>query len=291
MLEPNFFGKNCNVNLKLMDIYLQNGEIMSKAKVDKVIGEILTVLKYNTLKSIIPTQWRKSLKIIEGKVEVVSKKPDTPLLKINMLWKPLDSITTKNINQKYINSKIVRPTAEETWIDIFPFLEDLEWSKIYTLPYKITKEPFLQSLQYKVLNRIVNCKERLFKWKISENNICNYCENIDTLEHHLINCKASKRIWDSLDQWIRNNLLLIYRLTECEILLGIPNTNSTDLQIMNFLILFTKCFINRKKTLKSQIYFIDLLKELKIKVEIIMLSNLMNDRQTDEWLDQLNNTL
>ena len=23
MLEPNFFGKNCNMNLKLMDIYLQ----------------------------------------------------------------------------------------------------------------------------------------------------------------------------------------------------------------------------------------------------------------------------
>ena len=47
---------------------------MSQAKVDKVIGENLTVLKYNTLKSIIPIQWRKSLKNIEGKVEVVSQK-------------------------------------------------------------------------------------------------------------------------------------------------------------------------------------------------------------------------
>ena len=64
MLEPFFFGKNCNVNIELIDIL--NREIMSKAKVDKVIGEILTVLKYNTLKSIIPIQWHKSLKNIEG---------------------------------------------------------------------------------------------------------------------------------------------------------------------------------------------------------------------------------
>ena len=136
---------------------------MSKAKVDKVIGEILTILKYNQLKSIIPIQCSKSLTNIDGTVEVMSKKLDTPLLKINMLWKPLDSITSKSINNKYINSKIVRPSAQETWIDIFPFLEDLKWSKIYTLPYKITKKTFPYSLQYMVLNRIVNCKERLFK--------------------------------------------------------------------------------------------------------------------------------
>ena len=208
-----------------------------------------------------------------------------------MLWKPLDSITSKNMNQKSVCKKITMPTAQETWTDLFPFLEDLEWSKIYTLPYKITKEPFLQSLQYKILNRILNCKERLFKWKITESNICNYCDNIDTLEHHLIHCNTSRRIWDGLNQWIRNNLLIIYPLRECEILLGIPNINSIDLQIMNYLILFTKGFINRKKTQKSQIYLIELLKELKSKIEIITLSNTINNRHNEEWLDQLNNIL
>ena len=98
-------------------------------------------------------------------------------------------------------------------------------------------------------------------------------------------------IWDGLNQWIRNNLLIIYPLRECEILLGIPNINSIDLQIMNYLILFTKGFINRKKTQKSQIYLIELLKELKSKIEIIALSNTINNRHNEEWLDQLNNIL
>ena len=69
------------------------------------------------------------------------------------------------------------------------------------------------------------------------------------------------------------------------------NINSVDLQIMNFLILFTKGFINRKKPQKSQIYLIELLKELKSKIKIIILSNTINNRHNEEWLDQLNNIL
>lgn len=70
---------------------------------------------------------------------------------------------------KAIESKIKPPTAQETWMNIYPFLETIEWSEIYLLPYKITKEPYFQSLQYKILNRILNCNERLYKWNISEN--------------------------------------------------------------------------------------------------------------------------
>ena len=122
-----------------------------------------------------------------------------------------------------------KPTAQEMWVNIFPFLENLEWDKIYLLPYKITSEPFLQSLQYKILNRILNCNERLFKWQISESHICSYCEHIDTLEHHLIHCTASRQIWEGLADWIHNNLLINYHFTECELLFGIPFTNSIDL--------------------------------------------------------------
>ena len=80
-------------------------------------------------------------------------------------------------------------------------------------------------------------------------------------------------------------------MTECEILLGIPNVNSTDLQVINFLILFTKRFINHKKTKISQIYLLELLRELKIKIDTITLSNTVNDRDSDEWLEQLGGVL
>ena len=60
---------------------------------------------------------------------------------------------------------------------------------------------------------------------------------------------------------------------------------------MNFFILFTKSYINRKKHPKDQIYLIELLNELKIKMDIIKLSNLQNNREHEDWIDQLNDIL
>ena len=60
---------------------------------------------------------------------------------------------------------------------------------------------------------------------------------------------------------------------------------------MNFLILFTKSYINRNKNPKDQIYLLELLNELKIKIDIIKLSNLQNNRQHEDWIDQLNDIL
>ena len=76
---------------------------------------------------------------VKGLVETIPKRHHTSLIKINMLWKPLDCITTQNINQKAVFYQITKSSAQNTSIDIFPFVEDLDWGKIYTLPYFKTR--------------------------------------------------------------------------------------------------------------------------------------------------------
>ena len=78
-------------------------------------------------------------------------------------------------------------------------------------------------------------------------------------------------MWDSLTEWL-HNLLISYHLKECEILFGIPYTNSIDLQAFSFLVFFTKGFFNRKEPLKLQLYFLEFLSELKVKQEAIILA-------------------
>ena len=80
------------------------------------------------------------------------------------------------------------PTALIKWINIFPFHEKQDWSSIYRLTFEITKEPYLQSFQFKILNRILNNKENLQKWKISDSNKCDICKEVDGVEHHLLYC-------------------------------------------------------------------------------------------------------
>ena len=85
------------------------------------------------------------------------------------------------------------PTAIETWINIFPYLENQDWGSIYKRIFNITKEPYLQSFQYKIINRVLNCKDKLFKWKILETNMCLVCKDVDGVEHHLFYCIESKK--------------------------------------------------------------------------------------------------
>ena len=75
-----------------------------------------------------------------------------PYTKIGIEIKPLQKKSNKQITNKLLINTIKSPTSIETWINIFPFLETEEWDTIFVRTFKITKETYLQSFQYKILN-------------------------------------------------------------------------------------------------------------------------------------------
>ena len=80
-------------------------------------------------------------------------------------------------------------------------------------------------------------------------------------------------------------------MTECEILFGIPNNNDITIQIINFLILLTKWFINHKKTQEKELYFIDLLTCFRDKIKLNILIQSRENIFKHDWLEVLNDAL
>ena len=78
-------------------------------------------------------------------------------------------------------------------------MEKYHWKEIYTIPFKYTREPYLQSLQYKINNQILNTTDKLEKWFNKEINKCNYCQTIDSLDHDLYQCGKSKTVLDKVE--------------------------------------------------------------------------------------------
>ena len=109
------------------------------------------------------------------------------------------------------------------------------------------------------LNRIINSNDRLYTWQIQQSNTCQYGNDIDTLEHHLFLCKHTKIFWSRIQNWSKNNLDTSIGFNVCEILFGIGIENNDSFNIMNFLILLGKCFINRSQNNGEPIYFIKFL--------------------------------
>ena len=137
--------------------------------------------------------------------------------------------------------------------------------------------------QYKVLNRILNCKDKLFTWKISEDNKCIYCNAIDTIEHHLFTCAECIFFWDQVSNWIKNNLDTTFNFTICEIIFGIPINHNPAINAINFLILLGKWYINNVRTSNKIINFQAFLKLGKRKIDEIIFIKTMNDTHPNTW--------
>ena len=172
--------------MKVKDLIDNNWKLINKQHFEEKLNEKTTILKYTSIVRSIPKEWKD--KIVKPDYNPSIKTLDLteePQIKIKNKFKILEKVTSKEIYINLIEKIIEVPTAINTWLDIYPFMENIDWKEIYELPYNITSEPYLQSYQYKILNRILNCNYQLYKCKIKVGPECDSCGMIDTIEHRL----------------------------------------------------------------------------------------------------------
>ncbi|KAH3799540.1 hypothetical protein DPMN_153150 [Dreissena polymorpha] len=86
--------------------------------------------------------------------------------------------------------------------------KELNWKHIFTMPYKATIESTLINFQYKYIHRIIAANKYLFKCKLSNSNLCDFCsENIETIEHLFWECKHTQPIWNQLISFLEQHQL------------------------------------------------------------------------------------
>ena len=275
-----------NTNLQIFDLLDTNGKFLTLTQLKQTTNSDLTQMKYNSLISAIPKTWKHIIKDKFSITDNTVRISHEPYLKINTIQKPLSKITNKQIYLTLISKHIKPPTAIDTWINIFPFLELQDWTTIYRTSFEVTKEPYLQSFQYKIINRVLNCKERLYKWKITDNNKCYTCEEVDSIEHHLFYCKQSITFWLNIKKWMISNLDFGFEFTICEVLFGFPK-HVIDSDLLNFIILMGKWYINKNKSEEKSKMLFEFLVIIKKKLELMIKGSEMVGRKTKSWHDTL----
>ena len=261
---------------KIYHIIDNNGKFIPLQVAKQVISRDLNELSYNSIKTAIPKNWREIIKKDIKESEISISDGHMPHICVSQNLVPIIKLKNKQIYNKLIEKKTNSPTAINTWINIYPFLEKIHWKNIYNTNTKITKEPYLQSFNYKILNRITNCNHNLHKWGLSNNNTCAYCPMVDTIEHHFFDCPVVKNMWTKLEIWLKDNQDIIHNFKLCEILLGVPEPYFNDIDtftIINYMSLILKWYINQQRTLKEIPYFIDFLSILRNKLIILTYTN------------------
>ena len=246
------------------------------------------MISYNSIVTAIPSKWKEILKqkVPLEKTEFEDKGTEIRL-KVGNRFKAITKLINKEIYQYLISLKYESPKAIDTWVNLYPFLDRFDWKTIFKLSFENTVEPYLQSFQYKIINMILNTREKLNKWRIIDSNKCLYCKEIDTLEHHLYSCFYSKLIWKQVESWIKSQLEIKFTLTECEILFGIPLNNSVELKIINFVILITKWYINNCKCMGKELFFIEVNELFREKIDCVVYHCKIHNTEPAEWQNKL----
>ena len=292
VITPAFFKINnadSIKNIRIYDMISPYNALLNHAEFNIQNKTNLSVLNYNALKSCIPRDWKHA--IVTGKKNNVNTETVNPIITINNIRKDITIVKSKELYTHLILQKSKPPSSLETWVNLFPFLEQYNWKDIFNIPFKYVREPYLQSFQYKIINRILNTNEKLHTWKIKKSNKCDYCQSIDTIEHHLFYCQISKTIWDQLETWLYNHFEIKLNLTVCEVLFGLPYAINEYIELINFVIILCKWYINSKKVNNEPLYFIELLNRIREKLKLLILTNNMNNRANKPWQDTLDEKL
>ena len=258
----------------LLDIININGSLMTLDELNAKYEMNINNLTYNTIISAIPKEWKVKLKTENYNFQNYDNNMniDIPHMYIKSKQKNILELESKDINNELIARKIKPLTVIDTWLDIYPFLNDIDWSLVFKLPYKTVKEPYLQTFQYKVINRLINCNYNLHKWKIKESPTCNNCTKVtDTVEHHIYSCPKTEIFWSQLSNWIENVISVKFNFTVLEIIFGLPvyYTNDYIIKAINYILLLGKWYINKCKVKNVGTYILEFKTILNSKLQTL----------------------
>ena len=212
----------------------------------------LTKLRYNSLKLIIPLQW-KTFFTTNPKSVYFPIPPHTYDRMINQ-----DSTCSSRGIYQYLSEDITRLSNKYN-----KWTEDLgeEISQdIYHLKgefrhiYKTTNVPKYRSFQYRLLQRGIITNIQLVNWKIIESNLCTHCgEESETILHLLCTCKKAQNIWKEVSIYIQQRFETQTNLTPKQIILN--KIAEPSGHVANFICLLTKQYIYSHRCLKRETTF------------------------------------
>ena len=115
------------------------------------------------------------------------------------------------------------------------------------------------------------------------NDKCNYCNQVDIIEHHLYYCHVSRLFWENTSLWLQKLTNIQITFVICEVVFGLVNAYYEDdrtAYIANCLIILGKWYLNSKNIYMESIVFSQFV-ELINKINSLKMCYSMNGNLDD----------
>jgi hypothetical protein len=141
----------------------------------------------------------------------------------------------------------VVPTAQHKWeVECNKNVlgkTDIDWTYIYTMPYKCTLDTKTRYMQFRFIHRILHTNDFLYKIGIVENDECTFCnKDTEVMKHLMWSCKVVSTFLEMFLEWLIC-LNVNVHITYYEVCFGFSNQILSSFP--NMIILLAKRFIYR----------------------------------------------
>ena len=113
-----------------------------------------------------------------------------------------------------------------------------------------TKETRLQELQWKILMGIYPSGTMLYKMKLRQSELCEYCNARDDIEHFFFNCLVLRRLWETVSSTLNAIFGKRLDISRESVIFGwlyLEGLNKTQLAKANELLLVAKLCVSKYK--------------------------------------------
>jgi exonuclease III len=232
--------------LTINDILDDKGKLLNQNDISTKYNLTTNFLSCLQLRQAIPFNWKQALAACSDGNQIIDPIMNSCFIKYGDNLYPLDDIANKMIYMSFISQLGREPTCINNWKIDYP-QTNITWQEMFYIPYTCIRETKLQSFQYKIIHRIVECNKKLFDMKIKPTPECSYCQEIDTIQHFFLYCPKSNAFWKSLTSWLNNNIegsMIV--IDEIDIILGHLSIGD-KYNVINYCILYAKYYIYKQR--------------------------------------------
>ena len=183
--------------IQIHDIIKGNGDFLNHIEIKEKYDINCNFLNTLQIRHSLPMEWRQ---LIRNKP--VKTKINEPFVSLGGRIVPLCDIETNTVYKQFIKYKYKKPTGITRWSATATVrISDDKWPNIFQRSYQPLRETKIQSLQFRIIHRIINCNKKLFDMKIKETPKCSYCEAIDDIPHFFMRCENVLDLWTRFFNW------------------------------------------------------------------------------------------
>ena len=198
------------------DIIFPNGELNSLNIRNKLTEKRNWISDLYRLKRAIQTHLKIMLKGRNSTQTIVKSNAgftlNNPKLNTKLTLETHTLVNNKQVSDYLVKRDYIKPLMEQYWVTKFNISSSRQyWSKVYTSLFDnlcLTSNNLIE-FRYKLLNSILPCKELLFKWRLSDNPLCQICHIQENYEHMFIECPIVNQLWVNVENSLRKSYLSV----------------------------------------------------------------------------------